>query len=1171
VKLSPMEKNPIRYLIDGKGKEVYDYPYLLDLQKKSYEFFLQREKKLKNLPVENQGLEYLFRSIFPIESAARNIVLEYIDYSIGEPKYSENEARKKGKTYAVPIKVKVNLVIKDTGEIKSQEIYFGEFPLMTSNGTFIINGAERVVVSQIHRSPGVVFSYSEKDFEYNARLSPDKGSWLEFLIDEKKEIMYVRIDKKRKILVTTFLRVIGFDTNEKIINSLHKVVEIKVDDTLENKYAAQDVIVETDFGPEKILIAGKRISYTEIMSLKEYNIEKIKVIDFNSEKHINSEVIINTLQKETFEKSAENPLKTEMSKEEAINKIFNILRPGEPALIETAEKEILDLYFDPKKYDLGRVGRFKLNKKYGYAENVTTLALTKDDIINTIIYLDKIFEGVYKPDDIDHLSNRRVRGVGELFLNQLKKASSRIEKIAKERMQTCDIDNVQPADILSIKPITAIINEFFGTSQLSQYMDQTNPLTELTHKRRLNALGPGGLSRERAGFAVRDVHHSHYGRICPIETPEGQNIGLIVSLTTYGRINEYGFLETPYRKVENGIVTDKVEYLTAIEEERYYIAQSLEEIDEDGKFKNQFVNARYKGEYVSVERELINYIDVSPRQVFSVSTSLIPFLEHNDANRALMGSNMQRQSVPLICPESPYVGTGLEYVVARDSGVIVVAKRAGEVIYVNNSIIKILPDDRKDDNDIDVYQLIKFYRTNQDTVYNQKPIVKKGQKVKEGEVIADGASTDKGELALGRNLKVAFMPWYGYNFEDAIVISERVVKEDLLTSIHIKEFQIEVRETKLGKEKITREIPNVSESDIKDLDDEGIIRIGARVTSNSILVGKVTPKGHEDLSPEYRLVKSIFGEKASDVKDTSLRLPHGVEGNVINVIRLRRADGEDLEAGVEEIVKVYVAAKRKISVGDKLSGRHGNKGVISKILPEQDMPFLPDGTPIDIVLNPLGVPSRMNLGQILETSLGWICEKLNKKVAVPIFQSVSYEKIQELLKECGLPETSKNVLYNGLTGEPFEQEVMVGNIYILKLTHMVDDKVHARSTGNYSLVTQQPLGGKAQFGGQRLGEMEVWALEAYGASYTLHEFLTQKSDDRQGRNNLYHAIVKGKVIPPPGVPEAFNVMIQELKGLCLDISIYDENDKIIPLFEKDKDINEQKKQQSNQIFWPFWV
>ncbi|MCX8059297.1 MAG: DNA-directed RNA polymerase subunit beta [Spirochaetes bacterium] len=1161
-----MKKNPVRHLIENKGEEIFEYPYLLELQKKSYEFFLQRDRKLNNLPLENQGLEYLFRTIFPIESQTRNMVLEYVEYTIGEPKYTENEARKKGKTYAVPIKARINLVLKDTGEVKSQEIYFGEFPLMTSNGTFIINGAERVVVSQIHRSPGVVFSYSEKDYEFNARLSPDKGSWLEFLIDEKKEIMHVRIDKKRKILVTTFLRVIGFENNEKIIEALHEVKEVEVNESIENRYSAQDVIVETDFGPEKILAAGKKISFTDIMSLKEYNIEKVKVVELNSDKFISSEVILNTLQKETFEKSAENPLKSEMSKDEAINKVFNIIRPGEPALIEAAEKEILDMFFDPKRYDLGRVGRFKINKKYGYEENITTLALTKQDIINTIIYLEKIFERKYKPDDIDHLSNRRVRGVGELFLNQLKKAFARIEKVALERMQTCDPDTIQPVDILSIKPISAVINEFFGTSQLSQYMDQTNPLTELTHKRRLNALGPGGLSRDRAGFAVRDVHHSHYGRICPIETPEGQNIGLIVSLTTYGRKNDYGFLETPYRKVENGVVTNKIEYLTAIEEERYYIAQSLEEIDENGRFKNQFVNARYKGEYVSVERDLINYIDVSPRQVFSVSTSLIPFLEHNDANRALMGSNMQRQAVPLICPESPYIGTGLEYVVARDSGVIVTARRSGEVIYVTNSIIKILPDNRKNDKDIDVYELMKFFRTNQDTVYNQKPIVKVGQRVSEGEVIADGPSTQNGELALGRNLKVAFMPWYGYNFEDAIVISERVVKEDLLTSIHIKEFQIEVRETKLGKEKITREIPNVSESDIKDLDEEGIIRIGARVGSNSILVGKVTPKGHEDLTPEYRLVKSIFGEKASDVKDTSLRLPHGVEGNVINVIRLRRSEGEDLEAGVEEIVKVYVAVKRKISVGDKLSGRHGNKGVISKILPEQDMPFLPDGTPVDIVLNPLGVPSRMNLGQLLEASLGWVCEKLGVKVAVPVFQSVSWDKIQEMLKECNLPNTSKTILYNGLTGEPFEQEVMVGNIYILKLTHMVDDKVHARSTGNYSLVTQQPLGGKAQFGGQRLGEMEVWALEAYGASYTLHEFLTQKSDDRTGRNNLYHAIVKGKVIPPPGVPEAFNVMIQELKGLCLDITIYDENDKIIPLFEKDNDINEQKKQQSSQIF-----
>lgn len=1161
VVLTPIKGNKYRYLINGRGEEKVEIPYLLELQHDSYEWFLQKNKKDKGLPVEKQGLEYLLQSIFPIESSNGNMVVEYLEYYLEKPPYTENEAKEKGKTYSIPVKIKVNLILKDTGEVRSKDIYLGDFPLITKNGTFIINGAERVVVTQIHRSPGVVFSYSEKDNEYNARLSPDKGSWLEFLLDEKKSIMYVRIDKKRKILLTTFLRVIGYETNEQIIEALHDVEVKKIGPDLENHYSAQDVIIETDFGPEKIIPAGRKISMPDIENLLENNITELKVINFQSEDKIASDVIINTIDKEAFEKDPDNPLKTESSKKEAINKVYNVIRPGEPALLEAAERELNDMFFNPKRYDLGKVGRFKINRKYGYKEPKTELNLTHDDIIQTIIFLDKIYEGYFKPDDIDHLSNRRVRAVGELFLNQLKRGFARLEKIAKERMVSAVPEETYPTDIITIKPITSVINEFFGTSQLSQFMDQTNPLTELTHKRRLNALGPGGLSRERAGFAVRDVHQSHYGRICPIETPEGQNIGLIVSLTTYGKANEFGFLETPYRKVENGKITDKIEYLTAIEEERYYIAQYLEEVDDNGEIVNDFVNVRYQGEYYNIEKTKVDYIDVSPRQVFSVSTCLIPFLEHNDANRALMGSNMQRQAVPLLHPQSPYIGTGMEQKVARDSGILVLAKRAGTVKYVSNDKIIIEPDNKVDEDDLDYYKLYKFQRTNQDTVYNQKPVVHVGQKVEEGELLANGAASDNGELALGRNVKVAFIPWYGYNFEDAIVISEKLVKEDALTSLHIKEYQVEVRETKLGKERITRDIPNVSEKEIKDLDEEGIIRIGARVTSNSILVGKVTPKGHEDLTPEYKLVKSIFGEKASDVKDTSLRVPHGVEGTVIRINRLTRANGEELEAGVEEIFKVYIAMKRKISVGDKLSGRHGNKGVISKILPEEDMPYLPDGTPVDIVLNPLGVPSRMNLGQILETSLGWACEALGKKIAVPVFESATVEEIEALLEQAGLPKDSKTVLYDGKTGEPFEQKVFVGTIYMLKLTHMVDDKVHARSTGNYSLVTQQPLGGKAQFGGQRLGEMEVWALEAYGAAYTLQEFLTQKSDDREGRNSLYHSIIKGKPIPPPGIPESFNVMIQELKGLCLDITIYDENGKIIPLSEKDDEIRKYKQEQ----------
>jgi DNA-directed RNA polymerase subunit beta len=1161
VKFSPIKSNPYRFYINESKDEFIEFPNFLEIQKVSYEWFLQLERKLQKLPVENQGLEDLFKTHFPIESKNSNIILEYVEYYFGEPKYSVEEARIKGKTYSIPVKIKVNLVFKDSGEVRTKDIYLGDFPLLTDVGTFIINGAERVVVSQIHRSPGVLFKYDDRNNEYQARLSPNKGAWLEFILDERKEILSVRIDKKRKIPATTFLRVVGLETNEMIIDAFYDTEILPVTYDLEGKIPAQNIIIETDFGPEKIVTAGQALTTLDIDKLIDSKIHELKVINFNSTKKITGEIILNTIQKEVFEKDANNPLKSEPSKEEAINKVFNILRPGEPALIETAEAEIKDLFFNPHRYDLGKVGRFKLNRKFGYKENNLVMNLQLEDIINTIIYLTKIVEGVYNIDDEDHLSNRRVRAVGELLYNELKRGFLRMQKIALEKMNTNEAEQIDPAELIGSRPITSVLNEFFGTSQLSQFMDQTNPLTELTHKRRINALGKGGLSRDRAGSKVRDVHTSHYGRLCPIETPEGQNIGLILSLTTFSKPNEFGYLETPYLKVENGCITQKVEFLTAIEEERYYIAQSIEPREKNGELKNEFIDARHNGEYISVHKTKIDYIDLSPRQLVSISTALIPFLEHNDANRALMGSNMQRQAIPLLFPQSPYVGTGVEQRVAQDSGIILFAKRAGKVISISNSEIIIEPEGKKSDNDLDKYKLIKYLRTNQDTVYNQRPIVKPGEKVKHGQPLTDGPAAADGELALGVNLKVAFIPWYGYNFEDAIVLSEKVVKEDLLTSIHIKEFQIDVRDTKLGSEKITRDIPNCSDRDLKDLDDSGIIRTGAFVTSNSILVGKVTPKGHEELFPEYKLFKSIFGEKASEVRDTSLRVPHGVEGYILDVVRLTKQDVDDLENGVEEVVKVYVATKRKIQVGDKLSGRHGNKGVISIVLPEEDMPFLPDGTPVDIVLNPLGVPSRMNLGQIFETALGWACETANKKVAVPVFESPDFEEIQEFLKDYGLPITSKTPLFDGKTGDKFINDVLVGNIYILKLNHMVEDKVHARSTGNYSLVTQQPLGGKAQFGGQRLGEMEVWALEAYGAAATLHEFLTQKSDDRTGRNNMYHAIVKEEPIPPAGIPEAFNVLVQELRGMCLDVKLYDENGKEIPLSEKEKEKNIYKSKQ----------
>ncbi|HPC37853.1 MAG TPA: DNA-directed RNA polymerase subunit beta [Exilispira sp.] len=1161
VKFSPIKNNPNRFYINGKKDEIIDFPNFLEIQKISYEWFLQLEKKLNKLPIETQGLEDLFKSHFPIESKNNNIVLEYVEYYFGQPKYTVDEARTKGKTYSIPIKILVNLIFKDSGEVRSKEIYFGDFPLLTDAGTFIINGAERVVVSQIHRSPGVMFKYDDRNNEYQARLSPDKGAWLEFILDEKKEILSVRIDKKRKIPATTFLRVLGLETNEKIIDAFYETEILPITYDLTGRISAQTLIIETDFCPERIIGAGQEIRELDIDKMMENEIRELKVINLKSSKKVSTQIILNTIQKEAFEKDPDNPLKSEPSKEEAINKVFNILRPGEPALIETAEIEIKEMFFNPHRYFLGKVGRFKLNRKFGYKENVTDMNLLMDDIINTVIYLTKIAEGIYNVDDEDHLSNRRIRAVGELIYNELKKGFSRMQKIAIEKMNTIDPETANPTELVNNKPITSVLNEFFGTSQLSQFMDQTNPLTELTHKRRINALGKGGLSRDRAGSKVRDVHTSHYGRLCPIETPEGQNIGLILSLTTFSKPNDFGYLETPYIKVENGVITNKVEFLTAIEEERYYIAQATEPRDENGNFINEFIDSRHNGEYISVHKSKIDYIDLSPRQLISISTALIPFLEHNDANRALMGSNMQRQAIPLLYPQSPYVGTGIEQRVVKDAGIIHYAKRSGKVIEISNSTIVIEPDHKTNNKDLDRYNLVKYFRTNQDTVYNQRPIVKLGQKVKEGQPLTDGPSAADGELALGVNLKVAFIPWYGYNFEDAIVISERVVKEDLLTSLHIKEFQIEVRDTKLGPEKITRDIPNCSERDLKDLDENGIIKIGSYVTSNSILVGKVTPKGHEELFPEYKLFKSIFGEKASEVRDTSLRVPHGVEGYVTEVIKLNKNDVDDLDNGVEEIIKVYVATKRKIQVGDKLSGRHGNKGVISIILPEEDMPFLPDGTPVDIVLNPLGVPSRMNLGQIFETSLGWVCEKINKKVAVPVFESPKYEEIQKMLEEVGLPSTSKTNLYDGKTGEKFINDVLVGNIYILKLNHMVEDKVHARSTGNYSLVTQQPLGGKAQFGGQRLGEMEVWALEAYGAAATLHEFLTQKSDDRTGRNNMYHAIVKEEPIPPAGIPEAFNVLIQELRGMCLHVILYDENEKEISLTEKEQEKNVYKSKQ----------
>jgi DNA-directed RNA polymerase subunit beta len=1150
----------IKRVYIGQGvEEAMEMPSLIDIQLSSFERFLQRERLREGKSVQRQGLEDVFQAIFPIESPNGDMVLEYGGYTLDEEAavFSEQECKNKGLTYAIPIKAKINLIFLNTGEIRQKEIYMGDIPLMTPRGTFIVNGAERVVVSQIHRSPGVIFSHDKGVF--SSRIIPYRGSWLEFEVDQKKELIYTKIDRKKKILATIFLRALGFDTREKIIDLFYQTKAVKISESREDKEKvlgmvfARAVYHEEEGQTKRLYRAGDKIHPHDVEELIHSGIAAIEVIDFQSEKSLHSPIILNCFEREEVIYSRDDPEKDEPTKEEAISRVYGVIKPGEPITLESAEKDLQSMFFTPRRYDLGRVGRYKLNKKFDYEQPYKTHTLIPEDIINTIIFLTQVYIGERNVDDIDHLGNRRIRSAGELLTNHLKVAFTRMERIAKERMSLKEADTIRPQDLISIKPIVATIKEFFGSSQLSQFMDQVNPLAELTHKRRLNALGPGGLSRDRAGFEVRDVHYTHYGRMCPIETPEGPNIGLIVSLANYTRVNEYGFLETPYRKVVGGTVTDEIEYLSAIDEEKYYIAQATSRIDEKGRFQEKLIPARKGGDYITRKAKDIQYMDVSPKQIISVSTSLIPFLEHDDANRALMGSNMQRQAVPLLRPEPPRVGTGMERKTAFDSGVAVAAKRAGKVEYVTSEKIVIKPEKAKAD-ELDVYPMIKFQRTNQDTCFSQKPIVAPGQKVKEREVIADGPATYNGELALGVNVLVAFMPWNGYNYEDAILISEKLVREDRYTSIHIKEFSIEVRETKLGPEKITRDIPNASDNSLEHLDEEGIIRIGAEVKSGSILVGKVTPKSETDSTPEFKLLNSIFGEKAKDVRDTSLRVPHGIEGTVIDVQRLKRAEGDELNPGVEEVVKILIATKRKLQEGDKMAGRHGNKGVIARVLAEEDMPFMEDGTPVDLVLNPLGVPSRMNLGQIMETELGWAGFKLGEWYATPVFESASNEMIEEKLKAAELPVNSKVTLFDGQTGEPFENPVTVGYIYMMKLHHLVDDKMHARSTGPYSLVTQQPLGGKAQFGGQRLGEMEVWALEAYGAANTLQELLTIKSDDMSGRAKIYESIVKNESFTQAGIPESFNVLVQELRGLALDVSIYDNKGKQIALTERDEEL-----------------
>jgi DNA-directed RNA polymerase subunit beta len=1060
----------------AKIKEVLDMPNLIDIQRKSYDWFV------------DEGLAAMFQDISPIQDFTGNLRLEFIEHSMGEPKYSVAEALERDVTHSAPLRVKVRLINTETGEIKQQEVFIGEFPLMTRTGTFIINGAERVIVSQLVRSPGVYYKIElnpDATDIFSSTIIPNRGAWVEYETD-KDGYLFTRIDRTRKIPATVLFRALGYSTDAQL--------------------------------------------------LKRFN---------------NDERIIHTLEKDNT-----------TCKEEALIEIYKKLRPGEPPTVDSAENLLRSLFGDPKRYDLGNVGRYKINKKLNHGASLFkneedekskryNRQLDLDDITSAMDYFLELMDGKHPADDIDHLGNRRLRCVGELLQNQFRIGLSRMERVIKERMTIQDIEAVSPQNLINIRPVSAAIKEFFGSSQLSQFMDQTNPLAELTHKRRLSALGPGGLSRERAGFEVRDVHHSHYGRMCPIETPEGPNIGLIGSLGTYAQVNEFGFIETPYRKVdkEKGRVTEEIVYVTADTEEAYTIAQANAPLDENGYFISDRVNARHGEDVLITDPAHCDYMDVTPKQVWSIATALIPFLEHDDANRALMGANMQRQAVPLLLTDAPYVGTGMEKKIAVDSGVCEIAEADGEVVRVTGVEIVV----QTENGTLEKHHLDKYKRSNQGTCINQRPIVRKGQKVKAGEVLADGPSVSNGELSLGRNVLVAFMTWEGYNYEDAILLSEKMVKEDYYTSVHIDEFECDARDTKLGSEEITRDIPNVSEENLKNLDATGIIRVGAEVRPGDILVGKVTPKGEQELSSEEKLLRAIFGEKAREVRDNSLKVPHGEQGIVVDVKRFDRESGDELPAGVNRLVRVYIAKKRKISVGDKMAGRHGNKGVISRILPEEDMPYLPDGTPVDIVLNPLGVPSRMNIGQVLETHLGMAAKKLGKRIATPVFDGAKESDIHEWLAEVGIDETGKSTLYDGRTGLPFDNKVTAGYVYMLKLHHLVDDKIHARSTGPYSLVTQQPLGGKAQFGGQRFGEMEVWALEAYGAAHTLQEILTVKSDDVVGRVKTYEAIVKGETIPEPGVPESFRVLIKEMQSLGLDVKILNCFDQEIDLRSEDDD------------------
>ena len=1142
--------------------EVLELPNLIEIQTASYQWFLE------------EGLREMFKDISPIEDFTGNLSLEFVDYSLGEPKYPVEESKERDVTYNAPLRVKVRLINNETGEVKEQEVFMGDFPLMTDTGTFIINGAERVIVSQLVRSPSVY--YSEK-FDKNgkrgitATVIPNRGAWMEFETDAR-DVAHVRIDRTRKLPITALLRALGFSTDQEIIDLIgeneYLINTLEKDNTETTEKALLEIYERLRPGEPPTVENARSLLYSRFFDPKRYDLAPVGRYKMNKKLNIVNRLFNQVLAEpivdpETGEVLAQKGDKLERK---LLNKIIPYLEQEEDKLGETIyelDEAVLEepvhvqmvKIFDPTDPEGERV----LNVIGNASIDSDVKNITPADILSSISYFFNLLHRVGNTDDIDHLGNRRLRSVGELLQNQFRIGLSRMERVVRERMSIQDTSSITPQQLINIRPVIASIKEFFGSSQLSQFMDQTNPLAELTHKRRLSALGPGGLTRERAGFEVRDVHYSHYGRMCPIETPEGPNIGLINSLSSYAKVNKFGFIETPYRRVDpdTNKVTATIDYLTADEEDQYVVAQANAHLDEDGSFVAEEVIARFRGENTAVPRDQIDYMDVSPKQVVSAATACVPFLENDDSNRALMGANMQRQAVPLLDPESPIVGTGMEYVSGKDSGAAIICRNDGVVEHVEAKKVIVRRvsevDGKEVKGDVDHYRLEKYIRSNQGTCYNQRPIVAKGDRVTKGEILADGPSMEKGELALGRNVLVGFMTWEGYNYEDAIIMSERFVKNDAYTSIHIEEYESEARDTKLGPEEITRDIPNVGEDALKNLNESGIIRVGAEVTDGDILVGKVTPKGVTELSAEERLLHAIFGEKAREVRDTSLRVPHGAGGIVHDVKVFNREDGDELSPGVNQLVRVYIVQKRKIAEGDKMAGRHGNKGVISKILPEEDMPFLPDGTPIDVMLNPLGVPSRMNIGQVFELHLGIAARELGIHVATPVFDGATEQDVWETLEEAGMSRDAKTVLYDGRTGEPFDNRVSVGIMYMLKLAHMVDDKLHARSTGPYSLVTQQPLGGKAQFGGQRFGEMEVWALEAYGAAYTLQEILTVKSDDVVGRVKTYESIVKGENVPEAGVPESFKVLIKELQSLGMDVKILSSDEEEIEIRELEDD------------------